>query len=418
MTTLSVDGYSAAMSPGMSAAGFSAPDTDDFAEPFENRSAGTYSSGTESRADAPLSLGDSSDADLSLDSLPGFSRSGEPGSPGAPDLPGASRASGAAGASGADSAPGASKSAAGAYSRYAVLVPLGGAPRANASRGGAPRSIATNVMALNAYRYNVSAEQILHQSLQRLSSGKRINSAADDASGLALVQGLKTQVLGNRQAIKNAQDGISLTQTAEGVLSTVHDMLQRMRQLAVQGANDTYSVSARVQIGSEMDAIRVEIGRIGQVTEAMGRRILGGKYVEPADALRFQIGANASDAEVIAITFVDVTDIAKNQIGHIPQDANHEAFQRSIENIDTQIQVISGARATLGALMNRFEHTINNLNVSVENLCAAQSRMQDADLAAESVNFMRGRILSQSSRAVLSQALSAPRGVLSLLSAA
>ena len=313
MTTLSVDGYSAAVSAGMSAAGFSAPDTDDFAEPFQNRSAGTYSSGTESRADAPLSLGESSDADLSLDSLPGFSRSGSPDLPGAP---GSSRAAGAAGASGADSVSGASKSAAGAYSRYAVLVPLGGAPRANASRGGAPRSIATNVMALNAYRYNVSAEQILHQSLQRLSSGKRINSAADDSSGLALVQGLKTQVLGNRQAIKNAQDGISLTQTAEGVLSTVHDMLQRMRQLAVQGANDTYSVSARVQIGSEMDAIRVEIGRIGQVTEAMGRRILGGKYVEPADALRFQIGANASDAEVIAITFVDVTDIAKNQIGH------------------------------------------------------------------------------------------------------
>lgn len=119
MTTLSVDGYSVAMSPGMSAAGFFAPDTDDFAEPFQKRSAGTYSSDTESRADAPLSLGESSDADFSLDSLPGFSRSGAPGSPGAP------RASGAAGSLGADSVSGASKSAAGAYSRYAVLVPLG-----------------------------------------------------------------------------------------------------------------------------------------------------------------------------------------------------------------------------------------------------------------------------------------------------
>lgn len=401
MTTSIVDGYSSAMSPGASASRFSLTHHPDECDPCGDETDDTLSLLGSPARDYRRNhsrFTDEQDADTTparfaspRSSEPGFPESGRSGSkPGETD----------------------------AYSRYAVLTPLGAHHRCACNRGGSPRSITTNVMALNAYRYNVSAEQILHQSLQRLSSGKRINSAADDSSGLALVQGLKTQVLGNRQAIKNAQDGISLTQTAEGVLSTVHDMLQRMRQLAVQGANDTYSVSARVQIGSEMDAIRVEIGRIGQVTEAMGRKILGSKYVEPADALRFQVGANASDAEVIAITFVDVTDIAKNQIGHIPQDANHEAFQRSIENIDDQIQVISGARASLGALMNRFEHTINNLNVSVENLCAAQSRMQDADLAAESVNFMRGRILSQSSRAVLSQALSAPHGVLSLLSAA
>lgn len=408
MTTLTVDGYSVAMSPGMSAAGFSAPGADDSAEPFSDDAAATSSPGAAPSPGASVSPGESSAAaaDIALDSLPGFSRSGPSGLSASPAL------SNSAGAPAP--VPVASKS--GSFSRFAVMAPLGGAARS--SGGGATHSITTNVMALNAYRYNVGAEQILHQSLQRLSSGKRINSAADDSSGLALVEGLKTQVLGNRQAIKNAQDGISLTQTAEGVLGTVHDMLQRMRELAVKGANDTYSLSARVQIGSEMDAIRVEIGRISQATEAMGRKILGGKYVEPADALRFQIGANASDAEVIAITFVDVTDIAKNQIGHIPQDANHEAFQRSIENIDDQIQVISGARASLGALLNRFEHTINHLNVSVENLCAAQSRMQDADMAAETVNYMRGRILSQSSSAVLSQALSAPRGVLTLLSAA
>lgn len=382
MTTSIVDGYSGAMSPGASASRFSLTHRPDECDPCGDETDDTLSLLGSPDRDYHRNHPRSAD-EQDADGTPARFASPHSSKPGFPE-------SGRAGTKTGETD---------AYSRYAVLTPLGAHNRCACSRGGAPRSIATNVMALNAYRYNVSAEQILHQSLQRLSSGKRINSAADDASGLALVQGLKTQVLGNRQAIKNAQDGISLTQTAEGVLSTIHDMLQRMRGLAVQGANDTYSVSARVQIGAEMDAIRVEIGRIGQATEAMGRRILGGKYVQPADALRFQIGANASDAEVIAITFVDVTDIAQNQIGHIPQDANHEAFQRSIENIDTQIQVISGARATLGALMNRFEHTINNLNVSVENLSAARSRMQDADLSQETMNFMRGRILGQSSSA-------------------
>lgn len=403
MTTLIVDGYSVAMSPGMSAAGFSAPGTDDFTEPFSDDDTEMPSFGTPRCAETSRSLRKTSGSGDAAEDA------GDSAADAVPD-------SGAA----CSDVPGTRLDAvkSGAFSRYAVLTPLGGAPRSREARGGAPRSITTNIMALNAYRHNASAVQLLHQSLQRLSSGKRINSAADDSSGLALVQGLKTQVLGNRQAIKNAQDGISLTQTADGVLDAVHEMLQRMRQLAVKGANDTYSLHARVQIGAEMDAIRVEIGRIGQVTEAMGRQILGGKYVEPADALRFQVGANASDVEVIAITFVDVTDIAKNQIGHIPQDADHAAFQRSLENIDDQIQVISGARAALGAVQNRFAHTINHLNVSVENLCAAQSRMQDVDMAAESMNYMRGLILNQSSRAVLSQALSAPRGILRLLSVA
>lgn len=401
MTTSIVDGYSGAMSPGASASRFSLTHHPDECDPCGDETDDTLSllgsPARDYRRNQP-GFTDGQDADTTPARF-GSSRSSEPGVP----------------------EPGRAGTKTGetdAYSRYAVLTPLGAHHRCACNRGGSPRSITTNVMALNAYRYNVSAEQILHQSLQRLSSGKRINSAADDASGLALVQGLKTQVLGNRQAIRNAQDGISLTQTAEGVLSTVHDMLQRMRGLAVQGANDTYSDSDRAQIGAEMDAIRVEIGRIGQATEAMGRRILGGKYVQPADALRFQIGANASDAEVIAITFVDVTDIAQNQLAHIPQDANHGAFQRSIENIDTQIQVISGARATLGAMMNRFAHTINNLNVSVENLSAARSRMQDADLSQETVNYMRGRILGQSSSAMLAQALRVPRGVMTLLSVA
>lgn len=283
---------------------------------------------------------------------------------------------------------------------------------------GGSQSLNTNTMALNAYRYVLSAHGLVSDSLQRLSSGNRINSAADDAAGLGISESLKTQVLGSKQALRNAQDGISLAQTAEGVLGTVHSMLQRMRVLAVQGANDSNTGSTRGSIASEMDAIRAEIGRIGEATEIMGRRIFGGKYVEPADALRMQIGANATDMETIGITFVDVVDIARAQLQYIPQDADNAAFHQAIGNIDSQITTISEARSSLGAVVNRIEHTISNLNVVVENVSTARSRINDADIAAESMRYMRGQILTQSSQAMLSHAIKAPRGVLALFSAA
>lgn len=306
---------------------------------------------------------------------------------------------------------------------YAVGAFPGGV-RANsfavssAGAAGAAQSINTNVMAINAYRHVAEASQILSSSLEKLSSGKRINTASDDASGLAMAENLRSQVLGNRQALRNAQDGISLAQTAEGVLGSVHDMLQRMRQLAVQGANGSNSLPNRAAIAHEIDSIRLEIGRIGEATEIMGKRILGDKYVEPADALRFQIGANATELDTIGITFVDLVDIARAQLGQVPQDADHAAFQKAIKGIDEQIGVISQARGSLGSVMNRFEHTISSLNVTVENLSEAQSRLEDCDFAAESSTFMRGKILAQSSQAMLSHATLAPRGVLTLLSVA
>ena len=150
-------------------------------------------------------------------------------------------------------------------------------------------SLNTNVMALNAYRYVGSAQDLLADSLSRLSTGNRIRSASDAAAGLAIAEGMKSQILGSQQAVRNAQDGLSLVQTAEGVLGTVTDMLQRMRTLAVQGATDSYGAPGRDMIAREMDAIRQEIGRIGEVTAALGRHILGGRYTEPADALRFQL---------------------------------------------------------------------------------------------------------------------------------
>ena len=405
MTTLTVDGYSVAMSPGMSAAGFSAPDTDSFdqsgaselplpgSEPSYESSIDT--SGMPSHLAYAVNSFVSSDGDA------------------API-----RTSYAAGSA---SSPRGSSMPRSRISGEAVGLSKFSSPPPSSSknvRAGAAQSIQTNTMALNAYRNVTSAQQILNQSLQRLSTGRRINTAADDAAGLGVAESIKSQVLGTKQAVRNAQDGISLVQTADGVLGTVHSLLQRMRVLAVQGANATNTNANSLSIAGEMDALRQEIGRIGQATEAMGRKILGGRYTEPADALRFQIGAGATEFDTIAITFVDVVDIARAQLGQIPQDAGANALREAITNIDDQIEVISGARASLGAVQNRFESTIDYLNVSVENLSSAHGRMQDADMAVETMNYMRGRILSQSSNAVLSQAISAPRGVLTLLSAA
>lgn len=277
-------------------------------------------------------------------------------------------------------------------------------------------SLNTNVMALNAYRYVGYAQDLLADSLSRLSTGNRIRSASDDAAGLAIAEGMKSQILGSQQAVRNAQDGLSLVQTAEGVLGTVTDMLQRMRTLAVQGATDSYGAPGRDMIAREMDAIRQEIGRIGEVTEALGRRILGGRYTEPADALRFQLGPNASDSDVVALTFVNVVDIAKQQLSYVPQSAaNSDAFGAVLEGIDAHLGVILGARADLGAVSARFRSTIDSLNVAVENLSASSDRLRGADFGREAQRFARGRILSQSSAAMLSHATRGPRGVLALL---
>lgn len=277
-------------------------------------------------------------------------------------------------------------------------------------------SLNTNVMALNAYRYAGYAQDLLADSLSRLSTGNRIRSASDDAAGLAIAEGMKSQILGSQQAVRNAQDGLSLVQTAEGVLGTVTDMLQRMRTLAVQGATDSYGAPGRDMIAREMDAIRQEIGRIGEVTEALGRHILGGRYTEPADALRFQLGPNASDSDVVALTFINVVDIAKQQLSYVPQSAaNSDAFGAVLEGIDAHLGVILGARSDLGAVSARFRSTIDSLNVAVENLSASSDRLRGADFGREAQRFARGRILSQSSAAMLSHATRGPRGVLALL---
>ena len=365
-------------------------------------------------------------------------------------------------------------------------------------------SINQNIAAVNSYRNLSNTQNDLAKSLEKLSSGFRINRAADDAAGLAISEGLRSQVGGLKVAARNAQDGISVVQTAEGALTEVHAILQRVRDLGVQAANDSNNSAARANIDTEASELVAELGRISESTNFNGTKLLNG-----AGSLTFQVGANgdvdsaitvdlsAADVSAVAdaltngryaltgavdsatvtgdVVFsqggVDVTvamgavdatrtagDVAETLNGDSGFAANfkaavnsdgelvvtsksssaavtatgtgtaagtgaagaldfstHAGAQAAINTIDTQIASISTARAGLGAMQNRFEHTIKNINVSVENLSASESRIRDTDMASEMVSFTRAQILSQAGTAMLAQANQIPQGVLSLL---
>lgn len=384
-------------------------------------------------------------------------------------------------------------------------------------------SINQNIAAVNSYRNLSNTQNDLSKSLEKLSSGFRINRAADDAAGLAISEGLRSQVGGLKVAARNAQDGISVVQTAEGALTEVHSILQRVRDLAVQGANDSNNDKARANIKTESDSLVSELDRIAKSTNFNGTNLLQGNGAN--GNLKFQVGASGdanstievdlSGANVSAIadslgatvsgsTFdvLTPTDVTGAQVFTISTpgvdktvttasvgaagsikttqqladklnaDATFSAdltasvdkdnklvvqaknggdvvggatagtpassgtgvgtsaaatattgldfstnalSQQSIKNIDTQIEKVSTARAGLGALQNRFEHTIKNVNVAVENLSASESRIRDTDMASEMVSFTRAQILSQAGTAMLAQANQIPQGVLSLL---
>ncbi|MFS3127081.1 flagellin [Nocardioides sp. Bht2] len=378
-----------------------------------------------------------------------------------------------------------------------------------------------NIDAFNSYR-NLSVTQgQMSKSLEKLSSGFRINRAADDAAGLAISEGLRSQVGGLKVAARNAQDGISVVQTTEGALTEVHSILQRLRDLAVQGASDSNNAQARDNITTEADSLVSELDRIGKSTNFNGTSLLDGS----AGTLNFQVGADGDANSLIQVNLAGAnvagvatalntgsvaagtsfavanvalvggamsfsttaggvtTDVAvtlgaagsytsvdsvatalrsdasfnANFNVSVTKDANGagnglvvtaknggavdvtapgaglaagvapgpaavgldfsstSAAQASITLIDQQIQTISTARAELGAYQNRFEHTINNLNVAVENLSASESRIRDTDMAQEMMSFTRAQILSQAGTAMLAQANSAPQGVLQLL---
>ena len=272
-------------------------------------------------------------------------------------------------------------------------------------------TVNTNVSALNAYRNLSGTQGSLGSSLEKLSSGFRINRAADDAAGLAISEGMRSQIGGMKQAVRNAQDGISLVQTAEGALQEVHSILQRMRDLSVQGANDTNNTAARSNIATEMGQLSEELGRIAESTEFNGTKLLDGT----ASALNFQVGAagNTTSAISVNLTEANVSTVAST-VSALTVDT-HANAQAAIEAIDTEISSVSTARAELGAYQNRFDHTIKNLNVAVENLSASESRIRDTDMAQEMMNFTRSQILSQAGTAMLAQANQVPQGVLRLL---
>ena len=277
--------------------------------------------------------------------------------------------------------------------------------------------INTNTDAFNAYR-NLSVTQgQMSKSLEKLSSGFRINRAADDAAGLAISEGLRSQVGGLKVASRNAQDGISVAQTAEGALNESHAILQRMRDLSVQASNDGgLSDDAKNNLNSEMTQLKEELTRIADTTEFNGTKLLNGSYNGG-----FQVGANTGDSDKINIKIETAPDSGTGfsaeglELSEISLGSDGGDPKAAIDAIDTAIKTVSSARADLGAKQNRLEHTVNNINVATENFSASESRIRDTDMAQEMMNMTRSQILSQAGTAMLAQANQGGQGVLSLL---
>jgi flagellin len=254
-----------------------------------------------------------------------------------------------------------------------------------------------NIAALNAYRNLNSTDGAQGKALEKLSSGLRINRAADDAAGLAISEGLRSQVGGLKVGARNAQDGVSLVQTAEGALTEVHSMLQRMHDLSVQHNSGTQNADSQAALAAEFTELHSEIVRIKDNTKFNGGTSLFGGAVKT-----FQVGYDNADTIDVTATALANFDVSAAVI----TDSN---------TVQGEITAISTQRAELGAIQNRFEHTINSVNVAIENLSASESRIRDTDMASEMMNFTKTQILSQAGTAMLAQANQSSQGVLSLL---
>ena len=277
--------------------------------------------------------------------------------------------------------------------------------------------INTNLMSLNAQRNLSATQSALATSVQRLSTGLRVNSAKDDAAGLAIAERMNTQVRGMNVAIRNANDAISLAQTAEGALSKINDMGQRMRELAVQSANATNSESDRANLDAEFQALSAEIKR-----NLDGTSFNGTKLFAALATLTFQVGANNTATDQIAVITAELTKDAKLTAvlggtgGATPADIKDAAKSReALGKLDDMLALVNSKRAEFGATQNRFEAVIQTLQVSAENQTAARSRIMDADFASETAALTRSQVLQQAGTAMLSQANSLPNNVLSLL---
>jgi flagellin len=279
-----------------------------------------------------------------------------------------------------------------------------------------PQTINTNIVSLNAQRNLNSSQESLAVSMQRLSSGLRVNSAKDDAAGLAIASRMDTQVRGMNVAIRNANDGISLSQVADGAMAQISDDLQRMRELALQARNASNSNSDKDSLNKEFSQLQSEIVRVIGGTTFNGKAILGAD----ATTMNFQVGPNTSSEDTIQIKTSNLnSDATVSAItattAVINSTAGYTAIGSVINNIDTALNTINDERATFGAIQSRFDAVISNLQVGVENQSAARSRIMDADYAAETANLSRAQILQQAGTAMVAQANQLPQQVLKLL---
>ncbi len=279
----------------------------------------------------------------------------------------------------------------------------------------------TNIASLNAQRNLSNSNAALGLSLQRLSSGLRVNSAKDDAAGLAVAESITSGVRGNTQAIRNANDGISVGQTAEGALGQIANNLQRIREIAVQASNGSISDTNRSQLQKEVDQLTQEISRIVQTTEFNGTKLLSG-----ASTITFQIGYSGSKDNQVSIDTTNLAQVAAGSAGMNSYSAGLTATgtinvttsagaSAALSKLDFDIAQVANLRSTYGAVQNRFEAVIANLQNYVENLSASKSRIMDTDFAAESAQLTRNQILQQAGTAILAQANTVPQSALTLL---
>ena len=263
------------------------------------------------------------------------------------------------------------------------------------------------------------------KSTEKLSSGYKINRAADDAAGLAISEKMRRQMRGLTQATSNAQDGISCLQTAEGALNEVHAMLQRMNQLAIRAGNETLQSVDRTYIQAEMNALKIEIDRVAETTTFNEQKLLDGSF---SDGKRIQVGSEVQSPNQIKITIVSMNwssitnhanvsafNVAQAATGTLSVTSGHDDYKTTVSVIKAALQAVSTQRSDMGAVQNRLEHTVNNLKNVVENTTAAESAIRDTDMALEMVKFSNNSILAQAGQAMLAQANQANQGVLALL---
>ncbi len=275
--------------------------------------------------------------------------------------------------------------------------------------------INTNVMSINAQRQAANSQAALGTAMARLSSGLRVNTAKDDAAGLAIADRMDTQSRGMTVAIRNANDGISFTQTAEGALGSISNMLQRMRELTVQAGNSTLS-------STDVSALNKEYGQLAaEVARTMSATLFNGQAVLTGGGVGFQVGANGTADQFITIAsaetnVVGLTAVASASAGAlVAATSAGNANTGTLAALDTALALVNDRRASIGAIQSRFDNTISNLQTSIENQSAARGRIVDADFAAESANLSRAQILQQASTAMIAQANQVPQGVMKLL---